>query len=124
MPRVLPEQPDAARGGALQPLGALQCGGLAGPVGPEQGGDFPVLRGQAQPAHGPDGLTLDGQGRPVVPLNVPGQVVRLDPGGICQLAGGLMFTSAVTYGRGAAGFSAGRLFAVGFTGTVHEIIGG
>lgn len=90
---------------------------LANPGAPESMVNF-------GPIDSPDGLTLDGRGRPVVPLNVPGQVVRVDPGGVCQLVGGLMFTSAVTYGHGSGGFSAGRLFAVGFTGTVHEIIGG
>lgn len=70
----------------------------------------------------PDGLTLDAAGRPVVPFNAAGQIVRIDaPGRYCVLASGLPTSSVVAYGRGDQGFSAGRLFRVGFDGAVYEI---
>ncbi|WP_067710468.1 hypothetical protein [Nocardia yamanashiensis] len=73
----------------------------------------------------PDGLTLDSLDRPVVPLNPSGQVVRIDaPQQFCVLGVGPQFTSVLSYGRGAQGFSAGRLFGATFTGQVYEIPGG
>ena len=39
-------------------------------------------------------------------------------GTICALARGLKFPSAVALGRGAAGFSAGNLYAVTFSGDI------
>ncbi|AHH18645.1 SMP-30/gluconolaconase/LRE-like region-containing protein [Nocardia nova SH22a] len=73
----------------------------------------------------PDGLTLDSRDRPVVPFNPSGRIVRIDgPGQFCELGTGSPLTSVVTYGRGATGFSAGRLFAATFTGAVYEIPGG
>lgn len=73
----------------------------------------------------PDGLTLDSAQRPVVPLNSAGRVVRIDaPQRYCVLSSGNPFTSVVSYGRGPAGFSAGRLFAATFTGAIYEIPGG
>ncbi|NEW48085.1 SMP-30/gluconolactonase/LRE family protein [Nocardia cyriacigeorgica] len=73
----------------------------------------------------PDGLTLDSQDRPVVPLNTAGQVIRVDaPNQYCILSTGNPLTSVVTYGRGTKGFSAGRLFAATFTGVIYEVPGG
>ncbi len=73
----------------------------------------------------PDGLTLDSAGRPVVPLNTRGQIVRIDaPGQYCVLGSGIPTSSVVIYGRGEQGFSSGRLFRAGFDGSVYEIPGG
>ncbi|MFE5283709.1 SMP-30/gluconolactonase/LRE family protein [Nocardia sp. NPDC056611] len=72
-----------------------------------------------------DGLTLDSAERPVLPFNLSGEVVRIDaPGRYCVLGAGPRLTSAVQYGRGAQGFSAGRLFGVTFGGVVYEVPGG
>lgn len=91
---------------------------VADPSAPESLLDLSGLEAFAAP----DGLTLDGQGRPVVPLNVLGNVVRIDaPGSTCLLASGISLTSVVVYGRGEQGFSAGRLFGAGFDGVVREI---
>ncbi|GAA4477286.1 hypothetical protein GCM10023094_19190 [Rhodococcus olei] len=70
----------------------------------------------------PDGLVLDPQGRPVVPTDVSGQILRVDgPNRFCVLASGLPLSSVLTYGGGDTGFSAGRLFRAGFDGAIHEI---
>ncbi|MFD4467532.1 SMP-30/gluconolactonase/LRE family protein [Rhodococcus sp. NPDC058505] len=70
----------------------------------------------------PDGLVLDPQGRPVVPTDVSGQILRVDgPGRYCVLASGLPMSSVLTYGDGDAGFSAGRLFRAGFDGAIYEV---
>jgi sugar lactone lactonase YvrE len=73
----------------------------------------------------PDGLTLDASGKPVVPMNARGQIVRIDgPGSTCVLGSGIPLSSVVIYGQGGQGFSAGRLFRAGFDGAVYEIPGG
>ena len=73
----------------------------------------------------PDGLSLDSQDRPVVPLNAAGEVIRIDaPGRACQLARGLQTPSLAFYGRGDRGFAAGHLYTAGFDGKVHEIPAG
>ncbi|MFG1791048.1 SMP-30/gluconolactonase/LRE family protein [Nocardia sp. NPDC049149] len=73
----------------------------------------------------PDGLTLDSLDRPVVPFNTAGQVIRIDaPNQYCVLGAGNPLTSVLSYGRGTAGFSAGRLFGATFTGVIYEIPGG
>ncbi|ACY22199.1 hypothetical protein Gbro_2991 [Gordonia bronchialis DSM 43247] len=73
----------------------------------------------------PDGLTLDAQGRPIVPFNAAGEVVRLtSPGRYCVLASGMPLSSVVSYGRGDRGFSTGRLFRAGFDGRIYEIPAG
>lgn len=73
----------------------------------------------------PDGLTLDRNGRPVVPLNTLGDIIRIDaPGQYCTLGSGIPTSSVLTYGRGTTGFSDGRLFRAGFDGAVYEIPGG
>ncbi|MFE1591231.1 SMP-30/gluconolactonase/LRE family protein [Nocardia sp. NPDC058705] len=72
----------------------------------------------------PDGLTLDSMNRPVVPLNLSGRIIRVDaPNQYCVLGTSGPLTSVVTYGRGTAGFSAGRLFAATFTGAIYEVPG-
>ncbi|PYE16440.1 SMP-30/gluconolaconase/LRE-like protein [Williamsia limnetica] len=72
-----------------------------------------------------DGLTLDSRDRPIVPTDISGEILRVDgPGRFCSLASGLPASSVVTYGRGEAGFSAGRLFRAGFDGNIYEIPGG
>ncbi|MEV0251236.1 hypothetical protein AB0H76_31905 [Nocardia sp. NPDC050712] len=73
----------------------------------------------------PDGLTLDSLDRPVVPLNVSGEIIRIDaPGQSCRLGVAGPFTSVLSYGRGTGGFGAGRLFGATFTGAIFEIPGG
>lgn len=73
----------------------------------------------------PDGLTLDAAGRPVVPLNTAGRIIRVTaPGRYCTLASGLPQSSVVSYGRGSRGFSAGHLYRAGFDGRIYEIPGG
>ncbi|MCH5641543.1 MULTISPECIES: hypothetical protein [unclassified Gordonia (in: high G+C Gram-positive bacteria)] len=73
----------------------------------------------------PDGLTLDARGRPIVPFNAAGEVVRItSPGRYCVLASGMPLSSVVSYGRGDRGFSSGRLFRAGFDGRIYEIPGG
>ncbi|WP_137874819.1 SMP-30/gluconolactonase/LRE family protein [Rhodococcus sp. Q] len=70
----------------------------------------------------PDGLTLDPQGRPIVPTDVSGQILRVDgPDRFCVLASGMPMSSVVTYGNGDAGFSTGRLFRAGFDGQIFEV---
>lgn len=70
----------------------------------------------------PDGLTLDPQGRPIVPTDISGQILRVDgPNQFCVLASGLPGSSVLTYGNGSNGFSAGRLFRAGFDGSIFEI---
>ncbi|HEY9316026.1 hypothetical protein [Williamsia sp.] len=72
-----------------------------------------------------DGLTLDSRERPIVPTDISGEILRVDgPNRFCALASGLPASSVVSYGRGDAGFSAGRLFRAGFDGNIYEIPGG
>ncbi len=72
-----------------------------------------------------DGLTLDSKNRPIVPANLPGQILRVDgPNQYCVLASGIPLSSVLTYGRGAVGFSDGRLFRAGFDGNIFEIPSG
>lgn len=93
---------------------------IANPSAPESVLDLSGLDSFAAP----DGLTLDDAGRPVVPLNAGGSVVRIDaPGATCVIGTGTRLTSVVTYGRSDQGFSSGRLFGAGFDGVVREIPG-
>jgi hypothetical protein len=72
-----------------------------------------------------DGLTLDSRDRPIVPTDISGEILRVTgPNQFCALASGLPGSSVVTYGRGGAGFSDGRLFRAGFDGDIYEIPGG
>lgn len=76
-------------------------------------------------AAGPDGMDIDPSDRLVVAANGAGQVWRVGTDRrICVLARGLLFPSAVAYGRGTSGFSAGRLFVVTFSGVVAEVPAG
>ncbi|MDQ8045312.1 MAG: hypothetical protein AAGC46_08015, partial [Solirubrobacteraceae bacterium] len=70
----------------------------------------------------PDGLTLDSQGRPVVPTDVLGQILRIDaPGHACSLVANLRSSSVIVYGKGTTGFAKGHLYRAGFDGNVYEI---
>lgn len=72
-----------------------------------------------------DGLTLDSLGRPVVPANFAGEVIRIDGfNQFCTLGSGMPQSSVVSYGRGTTGFAQGRLFRAGFDGNVFEVPGG
>ncbi|MCQ4119846.1 SMP-30/gluconolactonase/LRE family protein [Rhodococcus tibetensis] len=94
---------------------------LANPGAPE---DVLTLTG-ADALAAPDGLALDSRNRPVVPANARGEIWRVDtPGRYCVLASGLPMSSMVLYGQGSGGFSAGRLFRIGFDGAIYEIPGG
>ncbi|WP_372789721.1 SMP-30/gluconolactonase/LRE family protein [Paraconexibacter sp.] len=76
-------------------------------------------------AGGPDGMAIDGRDRLVVAANAGGEVWRVDTDRtICSVGRGLTTPSAVAYGHSDRGFSAGRLFSVGFDGVVAEIPGG
>jgi sugar lactone lactonase YvrE len=75
-------------------------------------------------AAGPDGMTIDQQGRLFVAANLAGQVWRVDRNRrVCYIARGLRNTSAVAFGSSLSddGFPAENLYAVGFQGTVTEI---
>ncbi len=76
-------------------------------------------------AAGLDGLTIDGDDRLYAAANLSGEVWRVDTDRkVCAVGTGLTNTSAVAFGQGTAGFSAGRLFAVGFDGVIAEVPGG
>ncbi|KAA0023262.1 SMP-30/gluconolactonase/LRE family protein [Antrihabitans cavernicola] len=73
----------------------------------------------------PTRVTLDSKDRPIVAASATGQILRIDGDSrTCALAQGITASSALTYGRGDAGFSAGRLFRAGFDGQIYEIPGG
>lgn len=81
--------------------------------------------GLADIAAGPDGMTIDGDDRLYVAAQIPGEVWRVNRDrSICAVGTGLTNTSAVAFGHGGRGFSEGRLFAVGFDGTIAEVPGG
>lgn len=70
----------------------------------------------------PDGLTLDSKGRPIVPTDVLGQILRIDaPGSACSLTANLRSSSVIVYGKGTSGFAKGHLYRAGFDGKVYEI---
>jgi sugar lactone lactonase YvrE len=76
-------------------------------------------------AAGLDGLTMDPLGRPVAAANGGLAIWRVNPDrSICALGRGLLLPSAVAYGHGSTGFSAGHLYAVTFSGGVYEIPAG
>jgi len=76
-------------------------------------------------AAGLDGMTIDGEDRLYVTANVSGEVWRIGTDrSVCAVGTGLVNPSAVAFGEGTSGFSAGRLFAVGFDGTIAEVPGG
>ncbi|MCZ4557074.1 hypothetical protein O4215_16005 [Rhodococcus maanshanensis] len=91
---------------------------LANPAAPESLVDF----GSGDAFVAPDGLVLDAAGRPIVPTDISGEILRVDgPNRYCALAGGLPGSSVLTFGSGGSGFSAGRLFRAGFDGDIYEI---
>lgn len=69
----------------------------------------------------PDGLALDGRGRPLVVTHTAGQVWRADEGRLCAGESGLPLFTQLTYGRGARGFCAGRPYRAGVDGEVYEV---
>ncbi len=73
----------------------------------------------------PDGLTLDSRGRPIVPTDVSGDILRIDaPGKACELANKITLSSVIVYGKSKTGFAAGHLYRAGFDGKVYEIPSG
>jgi gluconolactonase len=73
----------------------------------------------------PDGLTLDSQGRAIVPTDLAGEILRVSGvGQVCELSLTPLVSSVITYGHGPSGFSAGRLFRAGFDGDIYEIPAG
>lgn len=76
-------------------------------------------------AAGLDGLTMDPRGRLVAAANGGLSIWRVNANrSICAIGRNLLLPSAVAYGHGDRGFSAGHLYAVTFTGGVFEIPGG
>ena len=71
---------------------------------------------------GLDDMTIDADGVLYIAANGTGEVIRLDPATKehCTIASGLQNTSAVKFGRG-PGWSAERLYVVGFDGLVREL---
>ncbi|WP_405982640.1 SMP-30/gluconolactonase/LRE family protein [Streptomyces sp. NBC_00158] len=72
----------------------------------------------------PDGLTLDGRGRPLIATHAAGEVWRVEDGRLCSVESGLRLSTQITYGHGDRGFSAGRLYRAGVDGKVYEVPGG
>lgn len=72
----------------------------------------------------PDGLTLDSAGRPLITTWGAGQIWRVESGRFCSIQDGMHLTTQVTYGEGAQGFSAGRMFRSGVNGAIYEIPAG
>jgi sugar lactone lactonase YvrE len=69
----------------------------------------------------PDGLTLDGRGRPLVVTHTAGQIRHAEEGRLCAVESGLPLFTQLTHGRGDRGFSAGRLYRTGVDGEVYEV---
>ncbi|MFJ3877751.1 SMP-30/gluconolactonase/LRE family protein [Streptomyces sp. NPDC090077] len=72
----------------------------------------------------PDGLTLDGRGRPLVATHAAGEIWRVEDGRLCSVESGLHLSTQISYGRGDRGFPAGRLYRAGVDGKVYEVPGG
>ncbi len=72
----------------------------------------------------PDGITLDGAGRPLIATHAAGQIWRVEDGRLCAVESGLHLSTQVTYGRGDRGFSAGKLYRAGVDGRIQEIPAG
>ncbi|MGW7417395.1 SMP-30/gluconolactonase/LRE family protein [Streptomyces sp. NPDC054863] len=72
----------------------------------------------------PDGLTLDGRGRPLIATHAAGQIWRVEGERLCSLQSGLHLSTQVTYGRGEHGFPAGRLYRSGVDGRIYEVPAG
>lgn len=69
-----------------------------------------------------DDLTVGPDGAVYVAYNAGGTVLRVDPvsGATCEVASGLLATSAVKFGDG-PGWDAQSLYATGFDGTVRKL---
>lgn len=69
-----------------------------------------------------DDLTVGPDGAVYLAYNVAGKVLRVDPvaGTSCEIASGLMLTSAVKFGAG-PGWDSRALYAVGFDGAVRKL---
>ena len=75
-------------------------------------------------AAGPDGMTIDGRDRLLVTANAAGELWRVDTDrSVCAVGTGLRNASAVAFGHSDRGFSRGRVFVVGFDGTISEVPG-
>ncbi|MGW6691615.1 SMP-30/gluconolactonase/LRE family protein [Streptomyces sp. NPDC054961] len=72
----------------------------------------------------PDGLTLDGRGRPLIATHAAGQIWRAEGTSLCSVESGLYLSTQITYGHGERGFSAGKLYRAGVDGKVYEVPGG
>lgn len=74
----------------------------------------------------PDGLTLDGRGRPLIATHAAGQVWRVEDGTLCAVAAdpALRLSTQLVYGRGDQGFAAGRLYRAGVDGRIYEVPAG
>ncbi|MFF4583486.1 SMP-30/gluconolactonase/LRE family protein [Streptomyces sp. NPDC001389] len=71
----------------------------------------------------PDGLTLDGRGRPLIAMHAAGEVWRVEGAALCAAASGpeLRLSTQIAYGRGSEGFAAGRLYRAGVDGRIYEL---
>lgn len=76
-------------------------------------------------AAGPDGMTIDGADRLYVAAQLAGEIWRVDTAdrSVCAIGSGVTNPSAVAFGHSERGFSAGRLFSVGFDGVIAELPG-
>ncbi|MFD9339089.1 SMP-30/gluconolactonase/LRE family protein [Streptomyces sp. NPDC060028] len=72
----------------------------------------------------PDGLTLDGRGRPLIATHAAGQIWRAEGATLCTVESGLYLSTQLTYGHGERGFSAGKLYRAGVDGRIYEVPGG
>ncbi|WP_180357060.1 SMP-30/gluconolactonase/LRE family protein [Streptomyces sp. TLI_146] len=72
----------------------------------------------------PDGLTLDGRGRPLIATHTAGQIWRVEGESLCAVESGLYLSTQITYGNGARGFSAGKLYRSGVNGRIYEVPAG
>lgn len=72
----------------------------------------------------PDGLTLDGRGRPLIATHASGQIWRVEGGRLCAVESGMHLSTQITYGRSDRGFSAGRLYRAGVDGKIYEVPAG
>ncbi|KIF03419.1 hypothetical protein PL81_24360, partial [Streptomyces sp. RSD-27] len=82
-----------------------------------------VTAGGADALALPDGLTLDGRGRPLIATHAAGEVWRVEGGALCAAASGpeLRLSTQLVYGRGGQGFAAGRLYRAGVDGRIYEL---
>ncbi|MCJ1675971.1 SMP-30/gluconolactonase/LRE family protein [Streptomyces sp. APSN-46.1] len=72
----------------------------------------------------PDGLTLDGRGRPLIATHAAGQIWRAEGESLCAVESGMHLSTQITYGHGDRGFSEGRLYRAGIDGKIYEVPAG